>query len=296
MLFDLTTCRRERRCSSSSSATAWSGSSAGTDGPFALRTSNIAIVNSIFPTEEERALVLGGHVAKLPDLSHRTGRTHISGDPGPTGPTRRVLFRISAAEASLPPSACTGIGRAPRTRSRPRQGKRWARAYPYTRHRGFIRRTSQGQRTGRHRVLPDAQLGNERDLFEGLAGHRADCSGGSPACWRGLPGGPAPGPAVPLEVSATSTRWPTRWGGTWSRRCRRRAFASSPSKTAASGSRYGVRPIERPRPQGHEIRSLEARLTSRCGRRRARFPHPCRGFLEAHTLSSRACPTAPMAR
>ena len=77
VLFDLTTCAERATVLEAYERYGVERFVAGTDGPFALPDVKHAIVNSIFRTEEERALVLGGNLAKLLDLnpSTRGGRT-----------------------------------------------------------------------------------------------------------------------------------------------------------------------------------------------------------------------------
>jgi tripartite ATP-independent transporter DctP family solute receptor len=94
----------------------------------------------------------------------------MSGHRKPTVHTRRDILRISAVGGI---AATVGLRRSrasAQEKIQAKAGQAVARAYPYTAGiEDFIRRTNQG--TGGRvdiQFFPDAQLGNERDLFEGL--------------------------------------------------------------------------------------------------------------------------------
>jgi predicted TIM-barrel fold metal-dependent hydrolase len=69
VLFDLTTCAERATVAEAYERYGPERFVAGTDGPFALPAVKHAIVNSIFTTAEERAMVLGGNLAKRLRLS-----------------------------------------------------------------------------------------------------------------------------------------------------------------------------------------------------------------------------------
>jgi predicted TIM-barrel fold metal-dependent hydrolase len=73
VLFDLTTCAERATVLEAYERYGVERFVAGTDGPFALPAVKHAIVNSVFRTEEERALVLGGNLARLLGLKPPTG-------------------------------------------------------------------------------------------------------------------------------------------------------------------------------------------------------------------------------
>jgi predicted TIM-barrel fold metal-dependent hydrolase len=68
VLFDLTTCAERATVLEAYERYGVERFVAGTDGPFALPAVKHAIVESIFPTEDERRLVLGGNITKLLSL------------------------------------------------------------------------------------------------------------------------------------------------------------------------------------------------------------------------------------
>lgn len=72
VLFDLTTCAERATVLEAYERYGVERFVAGSDGPFALPAVKHAIVNSIFRTDEERAAVLGGTLAKLLDLRRPT--------------------------------------------------------------------------------------------------------------------------------------------------------------------------------------------------------------------------------
>jgi tripartite ATP-independent transporter DctP family solute receptor len=94
----------------------------------------------------------------------------MSGHPEPTAHTRRDLLRISAAGGIVAAVGLRGNRAGAQEKIQAKAGQAVARAYPYTAGiEDLIRRTNQG--TGGRvdiQFFPDAQLGNERDLFEGL--------------------------------------------------------------------------------------------------------------------------------
>jgi tripartite ATP-independent transporter DctP family solute receptor len=94
----------------------------------------------------------------------------MSGHPEPMVHTRRDLLRISAAGGIVAAVGLRGSRAGAQEKIQAKAGQAVARAYPYTAGiEDLIRRTNQG--TGGRvdiQFFPDAQLGNERDLFEGL--------------------------------------------------------------------------------------------------------------------------------
>ena len=94
----------------------------------------------------------------------------MSGHREPTAYTRRDLLRVSLAGGLAVGVSVRGERAGAQEKIQAKAGQAVARAYPYTVGiEDLIRRTSQG--TGGRvdiQFFPDAQLGNERDLFEGL--------------------------------------------------------------------------------------------------------------------------------
>jgi len=90
--------------------------------------------------------------------------------PTPTAHTRRDLLRMSAAAGIAVTVGLHGSRGNAQEKIQAKAAQAVARAYPYTAGiEDLIRRTNQG--TGGRvdiQFFPDAQLGNERDLFEGL--------------------------------------------------------------------------------------------------------------------------------